>query len=51
MRCRPSNFAITNPEVLRATLASNGANLIEGLKHLQEDMQTPDGRCASSRPT
>jgi len=40
----PSNFAVTNPEVLRATLASNGANLIEGLKHLQEDMQTPDGR-------
>lgn len=40
----PSNFAITNPEVLRTTLATNGANLIEGLKHLQEDMQTPDGR-------
>ena len=40
----PSNFGFTNPEVLRTTLASNGANLIEGLKHLQEDMQTPDGR-------
>ena len=40
----PSNFAVTNPEVLRTTLATNGANLIEGLKHLQEDMQTPDGR-------
>ena len=40
----PSNFAVTNPEVLRATLASNGANLVEGLKHLQEDMQSPDGR-------
>ena len=40
----PSNFALTNPEVLRTTLATNGANLIEGLKHLQEDMQTPDGR-------
>ena len=40
----PSNFAITNPEVLRTTLASNGANLIEGLKHLEEDMNTPDGR-------
>ena len=39
----PTNFGITNPEVLRATLSSNGANLIEGLKHLQEDMQTPDG--------
>ncbi|WP_373505093.1 PHA/PHB synthase family protein [Aestuariivirga sp.] len=40
----PSNFAFTNPEVLRTTLSSNGANLIEGLKHLAEDMQTPDGR-------
>jgi len=40
----PSNFALTNPEVLRTTLATNGANLIEGLKHLQEDMKTPDGR-------
>ena len=40
----PSNFALTNPEVLRATLSSNGANLVEGLKHLQRDMQTPDGR-------
>ncbi len=40
----PSNFALTNPEVLRATLASNGANLIEGLKHLEEDMKAGDGR-------
>ena len=40
----PSNFALTNPEVLRTTLATNGANLIEGLKHLAEDMKTPDGR-------
>jgi polyhydroxyalkanoate synthase len=40
----PSNFPISNPEILRATLASNGANLIEGLKHLEQDMATPDGR-------
>ena len=40
----PSNFALTNPEILRATLASNGANLVEGLKHLEEDLNTPDGR-------
>ncbi len=40
----PSNFPISNPEILRTTLASNGANLIEGLKHLEEDMKTPDGR-------
>jgi len=40
----PSNFPISNPEVLRTTLATNGANLLEGLKHLEEDMKTPDGR-------
>jgi polyhydroxyalkanoate synthase len=40
----PSNFPVSNPEILRATLASNGANLIEGLKHLEQDMATPDGR-------
>jgi polyhydroxyalkanoate synthase len=40
----PSNFPLSNPEILRATLASNGANLIEGLKHLEQDMASPDGR-------
>ncbi len=40
----PSNFALTNPEVLRTTLATNGANLIEGLKNLEADLRTPDGR-------
>jgi polyhydroxyalkanoate synthase len=40
----PSNFALTNPEVLRATLASNGANLIEGLKNLEEDLKAGQGR-------
>jgi polyhydroxyalkanoate synthase subunit PhaC len=40
----PSNFALTNPEVLRATLASNGANLIEGLKNLEEDIKAGKGR-------
>lgn len=40
----PSNFPVSNPEILRATLGSNGANLIEGLKHLEQDLATPDGR-------
>ncbi len=40
----PSNFAVTNPEVLRATLSSNGANLIEGLKHLEEDLKRGGGK-------
>jgi len=40
----PSNFPGLNPEILRATLASNGNNLLEGIKHLEEDMGSPDGR-------
>jgi polyhydroxyalkanoate synthase len=44
-------FRLPIPEVLRTTLATNGANLIEGSKQFQKDMQTGTGRCASSRPT
>ncbi|MBK1865248.1 PHA/PHB synthase family protein [Aestuariivirga sp. YIM B02566] len=40
----PSNFALTNPEVLRTTLARNGANLIEGLKNLEADLKAGRGR-------
>jgi polyhydroxyalkanoate synthase subunit PhaC len=40
----PSNFPASNPEILRATLATNGANLLEGMKHLEQDMASPDGR-------
>ncbi|MGE3829775.1 MAG: PHA/PHB synthase family protein [Parvibaculaceae bacterium] len=40
----PSNFAITNPEVLRATLATNGANLLEGLSNLEEDIEAGKGQ-------
>src|SRR4051812_45779845 len=39
----PSNFGLTNPEVLRATLASNGANIVEGLKHLEADLEKGNG--------
>jgi len=35
----PSNFIFTNPEVLRATLESNGENLVEGLRKLAEDVK------------
>lgn len=34
----PSNFPATNPEVLRETLQSNGANLVKGMEHLLDDM-------------
>ena len=34
----PSNFPMTNPEVLRETLQSNGANLVKGMEQLLDDM-------------
>ncbi len=35
----PSNFVLTNPEVLRATLETNADNLVEGLKKLADDVK------------
>ena len=35
----PSNFPMTNPEVLRETCATNGRNLVEGMSHLLADLQ------------
>jgi len=40
----PSNFPISNPEVLKATLASNGENLLRGMDKLEADFRNPDGR-------
>jgi len=40
----PSNFMLTNPEVMRATLESNGANVVSGLKQLLADMEKGQGR-------
>ncbi len=34
----PSNFPFTNPEVIRATVASGAKNLAEGMSHLLEDL-------------
>src|SRR3954471_1161884 len=39
----PSNFVLTNPEVLRETLASNGDNLVRGMKMLTEDIEAGRG--------
>lgn len=37
----PSNFPLTNPEIIAATVSSGGANLIEGATHFAQDvMQT-----------
>ena len=35
----PSNFALTNPQVLRETLASRGQNLVRGLDNLLGDIE------------
>ncbi len=40
----PSNFAVTNPEVLKATLASNGENLVAGFERFERDLASADGR-------
>ena len=40
----PSNFPLTNPEVIDATLKSNGANLIQGMKNLLADLSAGKGR-------
>src|ERR1700686_827409 len=39
----PSNFVLTNPEVLRETLVSNGDNLVRGMKMLAEDIAAGHG--------
>jgi polyhydroxyalkanoate synthase subunit PhaC len=39
----PSNFVLTNPEVLRETLSSNGDNLVRGMKMLAEDIEAGHG--------
>ncbi|MGH7046024.1 MAG: PHA/PHB synthase family protein [Stellaceae bacterium] len=42
----PSNFLLTNPEVLRATIESRGENLINGLENLLDDLERGKGRLA-----
>jgi polyhydroxyalkanoate synthase len=39
----PSNFVLTNPELLRETLASNAENLVRGMHMLAEDIQAGHG--------
>ncbi len=40
----PSNFVLTNPEVLRETVASGGQNLVKGLSNLLEDLESGNGK-------
>ena len=42
----PTNFVLTNPEVLRTTLQSNGENLVRGLDNLLADLDRGHGELA-----
>ena len=39
----PSNFALTNPDVVARTKETNGANLVQGFAHLLEDLASGKG--------
>jgi len=39
----PSNFVLTNPELLRETLSSNADNLVRGMRMLAEDIESGGG--------
>ncbi len=39
----PANFAATNPEVVKRTKETNGANLVQGFAHLIEDIASGKG--------
>ena len=40
----PSNFVLTNPEVLRTTLETGGENLTKGLENLLDDLERGKGQ-------
>jgi len=40
----PSNFALTNPEVFRETIATGGHNLVKGLHNLLDDIERGNGQ-------
>ena len=40
----PTNFALTNPEVIETTVATRGDNLIRGLQNLLDDLERGKGR-------
>src|SRR5215510_8488753 len=40
----PSNFVLTNPEVLRTTMDSRGENLVKGLQNLLDDLERGKGQ-------
>ncbi len=47
----PTNFVLTNPEVLRETIDSGGQNLVKGLSNLLQDLERGDGQSIRIRMT
>ena len=49
----PSNFVLTNPELLRETIESNGENLVRGMNNLAADIRAGGGdlRIRQTDPT
>ena len=47
----PTNFVLTNPEVLRETLKSNGENLVRGLDNLLSDLKRGQGNLSIRQTT
>ncbi len=44
----PTNFVMTNPEVLKTTVETGGKNLLDGLNHLLHDLERGHGKLAIS---
>jgi polyhydroxyalkanoate synthase len=44
----PTNFALTNPQVLHATVETGGRNLLDGLKNFLADIDPKDGKLKTS---
>ncbi len=42
----PSNFAMTNPQVVKATVETRGENLVKGLQNLLTDLERGKGKLA-----
>jgi polyhydroxyalkanoate synthase len=42
----PSNFVLTNPDVLKATMETGGKNLLDGLNNLLNDIDRGQGKLA-----
>lgn len=42
----PSNFAMTNPQVVKATIESKGENLLKGLQNMLTDLERGKGKLA-----